>query len=102
MPAPSPPFSPWPRPLFVSHKHRHSIVGKTSAASRALEFLTYLSWLIRRRRHDRDGTFKGAIKQLEAALKDFYAGDTEKEYTLENAVESWSKIVCNHPDYVRR
>eukprot|EP01052_Picozoa_sp_SAG31_P050195 SAG31_NODE_11347_length_1040_cov_1.492030_1_plen_142_part_10 len=46
-----------------------------------------------------DGTFKGAIAKLEDALKDFYASETQ-EYTLENAVESWSKIVCNHPDYV--
>ena len=46
-----------------------------------------------------DGTFEGAVKELDAAVKAYKAGGT-RQYALENAVESWSKIVCNHPDYI--
>lgn len=56
-----------------------------------------------------DGTFDSAVRELAQAVKEVdIAGDqandtrTKKVYDAENQLESWSKLVCRHPEYLAK
>ena len=58
---------------------------------------------------DWDGTFDSAVRELAQAVKQVdIAGDqanssrTQEVYHAENKLESWSKLVCRHPEYLAK